>query len=113
MSHHHKWVKGHQGHSFCEVCRIFKGSWEDETCPGFRLFDTEIGDEMGDDLISVAEVKSLRYENDYLRNFIALSNLDCVYCKLPKAKMGECQMTPHCSRADDIACTNFGRYEGK
>lgn len=111
MKHKHKWVEDRRGRTLCEVCRIFRGGLEEE-CVEAQLFDAEIGDDVSDDLISVAEVKRLRYENDYLRNFIALSDLDCVYCKLAKIKMNECIMAG-CSRADDIACTSFGRYEGK
>ena len=42
-------------------------------------------------------------ENDKLRGLLAKSDLDCVYCGLPKRDMGRCYFGfPGCGRADDL-----------
>lgn len=42
-------------------------------------------------------------ENDFMRNLLASSNLDCVYCGLSKADMVKCESGfPGCGRADDM-----------
>ena len=42
-------------------------------------------------------------ENDKLRGILAKSDLDCVYCGLPKKDMGRCYFGfPGCGRADDL-----------
>jgi len=51
----------------------------------------------------VGELARLRQENDVLRKLVAESDLDCVYCGLPKADMAKCQLGfPGCGRADDL-----------
>lgn len=50
-----------------------------------------------------SELERLREENDRLRKFIAESDLDCMYCGLPKADMAKCELGfPGCGRADDL-----------
>ena len=42
-------------------------------------------------------------ENDKLRGIIAKSDMDCIYCGLPKKDMGRCYLGfPGCGRADDL-----------
>jgi hypothetical protein len=42
-------------------------------------------------------------ENDKLRGLLAKSDLDCIYCGLPKKDMGRCYLGfPGCGRADDL-----------
>jgi hypothetical protein len=45
----------------------------------------------------------LQAENDQLRCLIAKSDMDCIYCGLPKARMAWCASGfPGCGRADDL-----------
>ena len=50
-------------------------------------------------------------ENDKLRGLLAKSDLDCIYCGLPKKDMGRCYLGfPGCGRADDLMLeANDGR----
>jgi hypothetical protein len=49
------------------------------------------------------ELARLRQENDIMRKLIAESDLDCMYCGLPKADMAKCHLGfPGCGRADDL-----------
>lgn len=51
----------------------------------------------------VPELIRLRRENDQLRGLIANSEMNCIYCELPKAEMMRCESGfPGCARADDI-----------
>jgi predicted transcriptional regulator len=48
-------------------------------------------------LIAVAE------ENTILRAHVAVSNLPCLYCKLPREQLTECKQGPRdCTRMRDI-----------
>lgn len=48
-------------------------------------------------------VCELREENHKLRTVIAKSDLDCIYCNLPKSQMSLCRSGfPGCGRADDL-----------
>ena len=48
-------------------------------------------------------IDRLERENDKLRGIIAKSDMDCVYCGLPKKDMGRCYLGfPGCGRADDL-----------
>jgi hypothetical protein len=103
MRHRHKRVKSSDPtvrHDVCEICREPMPEEEEPDMPS------------NDELISVAEVKRLRYENDYLRHYIAMSDLPCVYCKLSKADMGKCPSgLSGCSRGEDMVNPPIGRYE--
>jgi len=56
----------------------------------------------------------LREENDYLRAYIANSDLPCLYCKLPKERMAECRSGfPGCGRMDDIQHFPEGLRHGR
>ena len=59
-------------------------------------------------------IEELQAENDKLRLIIAKSNLDCIYCELPKADMAKCvHGFPGCGRADDLVLDpNFGVQDG-
>lgn len=49
------------------------------------------------------ELTRLRKENDIMRKLIAESDMNCLYCGLPKADMAKCQLGfPGCGRADDL-----------
>jgi hypothetical protein len=49
------------------------------------------------------ELERLRKENDTMRVIIAKSDLDCIYCGLPKKDMAKCKHGfPGCGRADDL-----------
>jgi hypothetical protein len=53
-----------------------------------------------------SELERLRKENDILRGLIADSNMECIYCGLPKAEMAKCPSGfPGCGRADDMLLT--------
>lgn len=42
-------------------------------------------------------------ENDILRQVVAKSDVDCIYCSLPKIRMAECRSGfPGCGRMDDL-----------
>lgn len=42
-------------------------------------------------------------ENDLLRQVVAKSDADCIYCSLPKVRMAECRSGfPGCGRMDDL-----------
>ena len=50
-----------------------------------------------------AERDAMAEENDKLRYVLAKSPADCLYCRLPQARMGECRHGfPGCARADDL-----------
>lgn len=52
---------------------------------------------------AIQRAQRLQEENDTLRAHIAESELPCLYCQLPKAKMPECRSGfPGCGRMDDI-----------
>jgi len=54
----------------------------------------------------LSELERLRKENDIMRGLIAESNMDCIYCGLPKADMVKCPSGfPGCGRADDMLLT--------
>jgi len=49
------------------------------------------------------EIARLRKLNDLLRREVAESDLDCIYCGLPKGDMAKCELGfPGCGRADDL-----------
>ncbi|MDR3502881.1 MAG: hypothetical protein P4L79_09885 [Legionella sp.] len=49
------------------------------------------------------QLDKLRNENDILRGIIAESDIDCIYCGLPRKDMFKCSSGfPGCGRADDI-----------
>mgnify|MGYP001586197335 FL=1 len=53
------------------------------------------------------EIEKLLKENDILRNIIAKSNLDCIYCGLNKDDMAKCKSGfPGCGRMGDILLTD-------
>lgn len=92
--HKHKWVYTSDSmFPVCEICR--------DSC--FVDLETNI-DELK------AELYGLKYENNYLRNYIAHSHLDCVYCKLKKDNLKECKM-PNCSRKEDMNVSLGKKYE--
>jgi hypothetical protein len=50
-----------------------------------------------------ASNQRLMNDNDQLRFILAKSDINCVYCGLPKKDMGKCYFGfPGCSRADDL-----------
>jgi hypothetical protein len=52
------------------------------------------------------ELDRLRKENEIMRGLIADSNMECIYCGLPKAEMAKCPSGfPGCGRGDDILLT--------
>ena len=52
---------------------------------------------------SYRKMEESKQENDKLRGILAKSDLDCVYCGLPKKDMGRCYFGfPGCGRADDL-----------
>ena len=52
---------------------------------------------------SYRKMEEAKQENDKLRGILAKSDLDCVYCGLPKKDMGRCYFGfPGCGRADDL-----------
>jgi hypothetical protein len=71
-------------------------------------FDGEL---TGDTAILRVRVRELESENDKLRGILAKSDLDCIYCGLPKKDMGRCYFGfPGCGRADDLMLeANDGR----
>jgi hypothetical protein len=47
--------------------------------------------------------EQLSTDNDTLRIIISKSDIDCIYCGLPKKDMGKCAYGfPGCGRADDL-----------
>lgn len=76
--------------------------------PGFLAVVRAIRDQLGRRPIArlrEAERKrdKARKENDFMRNLLASSNLDYVYCGLSKADMVKCASGfPGCGRADDL-----------
>ena len=51
----------------------------------------------------VATIEALTAENDRLRKLIADSDMNCIYCGLPKCDMMKCESGfPGCGRADDM-----------
>jgi hypothetical protein len=49
------------------------------------------------------EKHPMMIENNTMRRIIANSEIDCVYCKLPKVDMAKCVSGfPGCARADDM-----------
>lgn len=58
---------------------------------------------MSDDKLLDAKLKELENENTRLRFIIASSNLDCIYCNLPKVDLSKCKSGfPGCGRMDDL-----------
>lgn len=53
-------------------------------------------------------VARLTIENNLMRHLIAASDMDCLYCHLPKAQMNRCASGfPGCGRADDLMVTDM------
>ena len=69
---------------------------------GMTGLESDFVDAIDDNDRLRAEVEALR-ENDVMRGIIANSDMDCVYCSLPKAEMSRCRSGfPGCGRMDDI-----------
>jgi len=51
----------------------------------------------------MTKLQELQNENTKLRFIIADSNLDCIYCRLPKTDLSKCKSGfPGCGRMDDL-----------
>ncbi len=99
-------------HDACSDCVVEKLAVVEAERDLYKSIADEHIDAITNMLKANKALAKVQAENDKLRGMIAYSDMNCVYCGLPKADMNKCQHGfPGCGRADDMMNYPEGEME--